>query len=69
MLGTRRRLAITILQDASAVKMTTVDRYGFTMMVQTKEGVRGGRISFPKPADSPDAVRKGFIELMKEARA
>ena len=56
-------------QDATAVKMTGVDRYGFTMMVQTKEGVRGGRIAFPQQADTPIAVREALVEMVKAAKA
>ncbi len=55
--------------DASDAKMTNVDRYGFTMMLKTAEGIRGSRIVFPQAADTPNDVRKVLVEMVKSARA
>ena len=55
--------------DASGAKMTNVDRYGFTMMLKTAEGIRGGRIVFPQATDTPNDVRKVLVEMVKSARA
>lgn len=54
--------------DATAVRLTAVDQYGFNVMLQTEEGVRGGRIGFPESATSSNECRKAFVEMVKAAR-
>ena len=55
--------------QANSVQMTTVDRYGFSLMWQSDEGVRGGRIGFPQQAESPESVRRILVEMVNAARA
>ena len=53
--------------DAKDAQLTAVDRLGFNIRVETDEGVRGGRIGFPKEVRDSNEVRKAFIEMVKEA--
>jgi putative heme iron utilization protein len=55
--------------DASAATMTTVDRYGFDLVVTTPGGEKKARVAFEAPATTPDAVRRAMVALVKAARA
>ena len=55
--------------QASAARMTAIDRYGFNLMIQIDENVRGGRIGFPRDADSPEEVRRVLVEMVTAARS
>ena len=60
--------AFTRATDASEVKMTGVDRYGFEMSVMTDKGPRPIRLAFSQPLTSADQVRKELVALAKKAR-
>lgn len=52
-----------------AARMTGVDRYGFELLVETKEGPRTARIAFPAEVATPAEVRKALVAMVREARA
>jgi putative heme iron utilization protein len=52
------------LPDATAARMTAVDRHGFTLDVDTPSGPRVARLAFPVPVTSPEEVRRAVIELL-----
>jgi hypothetical protein len=54
--------------DASAARMTGVDRYGFEMSVTTARGPRPVRLGFSRPVATPDEARQELIALAKRAR-
>ncbi len=54
--------------SADNVRMTSLDRYGFHVLLVTPEGRRGARIDFPRTANSADEVRQIFIDLVRDAR-
>ena len=53
---------------AEDARMTTVDRYGFNVMMQSDQGVRGGRIAFAETANSSSDVRKVLVDMVSSAR-
>ncbi len=57
------------IEDASAARMTGVDRYGFELAVTTPKGPRPARVAFPSPVATPDEVRKALVRMVREARA
>ena len=61
--------AFSKARDFDDVVMTGVDRYGFEVSVRTSEGTRPVRFAFSSPVDSPAAVRKEMVDLVKRARA
>lgn len=61
--------AFTTATDATAARMTAVDRYGFDLMVDTPAGSKPARIAFEEPVTTPEQVRKSVVALLKEARA
>lgn len=50
------------------VKMTTVDRYGFEMSVETPQGWRPVRLGFERPVHTMSEVRAAMVEFAKRAR-
>lgn len=52
--------------DTGWARMTTVDRYGFDVLVAVAEGdpPRAVRIPFPRPADTPGACRAAMVDLV-----
>jgi putative heme iron utilization protein len=54
--------------EADTARMTTVDRYGFTVRMNIESKSRGGRIGFTKIANSPMEVRKVLVAMVEEAR-
>lgn len=61
--------AFTRATDATAARMTAVDRYGFDLMVDTPAGSKPARIAFEAPVTTPEEVRKSVVALLKKARA
>ena len=51
--------------NATAVQMTAIDRYGFNLFYQTDEGVKPARLPFPSTVDSPAEVRTALIQMVK----
>lgn len=49
--------------------MTSIDRLGFHVRLQTAEGAKGIRIAFPKECITNDSVRTTFIAMLKEIRS
>ena len=60
--------AFTRAEDATAARMTAVDRYGFDLMVDTPGRSRPARIAFDEPVTTPDEVRRAVVALVKRAR-
>ena len=54
--------------DASAARVTGVDRYGFEMSVTTDRGPRPVRLAFSRPVATADAARQELVALAKRAR-
>ena len=54
--------------DAQEAAMTSVDRLGFHMRLETRDGIRGTRIAFPREASNPTETRKVFVEMVHRAR-
>ena len=57
------------LSDATAARMTAVDRHGFTLRVITPGGQRVARLGFRSPVTSTDEVRRAVIEVLDVARS
>ncbi len=55
--------------DATAVTMTSVDRYGFEMSADTAKGPRPVRLAFSAPISTGDEARKEMVDLVRRARA
>jgi heme iron utilization protein len=55
--------------DATAARMTSVDRYGFEMSAATGRGPRPVRLAFSRPISTPDEAREELVALAKKARA
>ena len=54
--------------DATAARMTSVDRYGFEMSVATGKGPRPVRLGFSRPISTPEEAREELVALVKKAR-
>jgi hypothetical protein len=54
--------------EAKAAVMTSVDRLGFHVRLETSEGMRGARIAFLQEAGNPAEVRKVLVEMVGQAR-
>jgi heme oxygenase (biliverdin-IX-beta and delta-forming) len=54
--------------EITSASMTSVDRYGFEMSANTKEGPRPVRLAFAKPASTPEEARGALIAMLKDAR-
>lgn len=54
--------------DATASRMTGVDRYGFELSVETPGGPREVRLGFDAPVDTPTAVRRALVAMVRNAR-
>jgi putative heme iron utilization protein len=55
---------------AAQARMVGVDRYGFAVLAADEpDGQETAvRLPFDEPTDTPDAVRKAMIELLRRAR-
>jgi putative heme iron utilization protein len=54
--------------EAEAATMTSVDRLGFHIRVQTPAGIKGARIPFLREAATPGDTRSVLVEMVKLAR-
>jgi len=54
--------------EAEQVTMTSVDRLGFQVRLNTAEGVRGARIAFLQEVRSASEARNVLVEMVKQAR-
>ncbi|GAA5131490.1 HugZ family pyridoxamine 5'-phosphate oxidase [Pseudonocardia adelaidensis] len=57
--------------ETAAARMVAVDRYGFAVLAADEPGGRetAVRLPFDERTDTPDAVRKAMVELLRRARA
>jgi len=54
--------------EAESATMTSVDRLGFHLRVQTPAGIKGARIPFLREATTPGSTRSILVEMVKQAR-
>lgn len=54
--------------EAQQAEMTSVDRLGFQVRLQTQDGMRGARIAFLREARDPAEARKILVEMVQQAR-
>lgn len=54
--------------DAVDAEMTSMDRLGFNLRIQVVDGMKGTRIAYPEPIESPDGIRSVFVEMVKAVR-
>jgi putative heme iron utilization protein len=54
--------------EAEAATMTSVDRLGFHVRVQTAAGIKGARIPFLREVANPNDTRTVLVEMVKQAR-
>jgi hypothetical protein len=55
--------------EAVEATMTSVDRLGFTLRLNTDEGVKGARINFPREVATPQDTRAVLVEMLRQAKA
>jgi putative heme iron utilization protein len=60
-----QKFARTESQEAT---MTAVDRLGFHVRMQTRDGIRGARIAFLREVSNPAETRKVLVEMVQQAR-
>jgi putative heme iron utilization protein len=55
----------------AVARMIGVDRYGFAVLASDEPGgaETAVRLAFDEPTDTPDAVRKAMVELLRRARS
>jgi len=49
--------------------MTSVDRLGFSLRLNTDDGVKGTRINFLHEVATPQDTRAVLVEMVRQARA
>ena len=54
--------------EVQAAAMTSVDRLGFHLKLETHEGMRGTRIAFLREVGDPSEARKVLVEMVHQAR-
>ncbi len=55
--------------DIASASMTGVDRYGFEMSANTREGPRPVRLAFGRAVSSAEEARAALIAMLKDARS
>ena len=55
--------------DSQEAMMTAVDRLGFHVRLQTRDGTRGTRIAFLREVSNPTETRKVLVEMAQQARS
>jgi putative heme iron utilization protein len=60
--------AFSKARGISSATMTSIDRYGFEMSVNTSQGPRPVRLAFPRPVSTPEEARAALIAMLTEAR-
>lgn len=61
--------AFTRAVEATAARMTGVDRYGFELSVVTGQGPRPVRLAFARPVSTPADARDALVAIAASARA
>jgi len=54
--------------EGTDAKMTTVDRLGFHLRLETQDGMRGLRIAFSREARSPEETREILVDMVRRQR-
>jgi len=54
--------------ESQGAAMTSVDRLGFHLRLNTQDGMRGARIAFLREVSSPAETRKVLVEMVQQAR-
>ena len=54
--------------EAIEATMTSVDRLGFTLRLQTNEGMKAARINFLNEVTTPQETRRVLVEMVRQAR-
>jgi heme iron utilization protein len=54
--------------EAQEAEMTSVDRLGFHLRLQTQDGVKGTRVGFVREVTDPAQTREVFVEMVQRAR-
>jgi putative heme iron utilization protein len=55
--------------EATMATMTSVDRLGFSLRLETGEGLKGARINFLHEVATPLETRKMLVEMVRQAEA
>ena len=55
--------------ESQQATMTAVDRLGFHVRLNTKDGMRGARIAFLREVSNPAETRKVLVEMVQQARS
>jgi putative heme iron utilization protein len=55
--------------DSMEATMTTVDRLGFHVRLETADGIRGARVAFLREVSNPAETRKVLVEMVQQARS
>lgn len=61
--------AFAAVADVTAAQMTSIDRLGFEMSVQTPQATRTVRLAFAQPITSKSDARAALVALLREGRA
>jgi putative heme iron utilization protein len=61
-----KKFARTESQEAT---ITAVDRLGFHVRMQTRDGIRSARIAFLREVTNPAETRKVLVEMVQQARS
>jgi putative heme iron utilization protein len=54
--------------ELKSASMTGIDRYGFEMSAQTREGPQPVRLAFAKAVTTPEEARAALIAMLQDAR-
>jgi len=54
--------------ELTSASMTGIDRYGFELSAQTREGPRPVRLAFATPVSTPEGARAALIAMLQDAR-
>jgi putative heme iron utilization protein len=55
--------------EATEATMTSVDRLGFTLRLETSDGIKGAPINFLQEATSPQQTRAALVKMVRRAKA
>jgi putative heme iron utilization protein len=55
--------------ESTEATMTAVDRLGFHVRLQTRDGMRGARIAFLRVVSNSAETRKVLVEMVQQARS
>ena len=54
--------------EAQDAALTSVDRLGFHLRLETQDGMKGTRVAFLREVRDPTQTREVFIEMVRQAR-